>query len=375
MTKRLFLTAIVALMALASAYAQREHYTSETSLAEQLKLIKEKQDRFNLYLNTHFSADMMWDNEDFQRAKFNGKQLRIEARGNINDKISYRLLQRLNTSNDATRAYDNLPLSIDVAGIGVQLSEKVSLFLGKQCTAYGGVEFDFNPIVVYEFADMIEYSPSFMTGANLIFRPVETQKFQLQILNARTGTLEETYPWIPKEKLVDSKAPILGTVNWSGRVTSFWNTLWSYSYMMQTDKHAQHYFALGNELKFGLFSGYLDAMYSREGLNAKPLIPVVENAEYLSFIAKLSCRVLPKWNIFVKGMYETGFQGKDRWFDGELMRSSYGYFAGVEYFPHWENLRFFLTYVGRAYVHKFDSKLDDNTNRLSLGFIYQIPLF
>ena len=41
MTKRLFLAAIVALMTLMSAYAQREHYTSDTSLAEQLKLIKE----------------------------------------------------------------------------------------------------------------------------------------------------------------------------------------------------------------------------------------------------------------------------------------------------------------------------------------------
>lgn len=375
MTRNQVFFILIALLSFSNVQAQREHYTSETSLAEQLRLIKEKQDRFNLYLNTHFSADMMWDNTDFQRAKFNGKQLRMEARGSINDKISYRLLQRLNTSNDATRAYDNLPLSIDVAGIGIAFSDKFSMFLGKQCTAYGSVEFDFNPIVVYEFADMIEYSPSFMTGVNFIYRPVETQKFQFQVLNARTGTLEDTYPWIPKDKLVDSKAPILGTVNWTGRVSSFWNTMWSYSYMMQTDKHAQHYIALGNELNFGMFSGYFDAMYSREGLNAKPLIPIAENAEYLSFIGKLSCRVHPKWNIFVKAMYETAFEGGDQWLEGKLMRSAYGYFAGVEYYPYWENLRFFLTYVGRTYVHDFNNKLDNNTNRLSLGFIYQLPLF
>lgn len=375
MIYRLILISIVALSSISPLSAQREHYTSDTSLSEQIKLIKEKHDKFNLYLNTQFGTDITWQSGEFQRMKFNGRQLRIEAKGHLNEKVSYRLLQRLNTTTDATGAFDNLPGAIDVAGIGLELSEKFSLFLGKQCTAYGGVEFDFNPIVVYEFADMIEHSPSFMTGINLIFRPIDTQKFQLQLLNARTRSLSETYPQASEVTLKDTKLPLLGTINWTGKVTDFWNAMWSYSYMTQTADHAQHYIALGNELRFGSISGYFDAMYSHEGLNAKPLIPIAENAEYLSFIAKLSTRIHPMWNIFVKGMYETAYDAGEGWFKGKLMRSSFGYFAGVEYYPYKENLRFFLSYIRRAYVHNFNSNLDYNTDRIALGFIYQLPIF
>ncbi|MDO4771174.1 porin [Porphyromonas sp.] len=373
--KRLILIILSVFLPIGTSFAQREHYTSEMSLAEQLRLIKQKQDMFNLYINTQFAADMMWDNDDFQGAKFNGRQLRLEAKGQVTDMISYRLLQRLNTSNDASNSYDNLPLSIDVAGIGVKLSDKFSLFLGKQCAAYGGVEFDFNPIVVYEFADMIEYTPGFMTGVNLIFRPTDMQRLQFQLLNARTGSLESTYPWITKTPLRDEKISLVGTVNWTGRVTSFWNTMWSYSYMNQTKDHALHYIALGNEFRFGPVSAYLDALYSREGLNSKPLIPVEEDVEYYSLITKIGCRVHPKWNIFVKGMYEIGAKGQDKWFDPDPTRYSYGYFAGVEYYPYVENFRFFLTYIGRSYIHDFNYRLDNSTNRLSLGFIYQLPVF
>lgn len=54
-------------------------------------------------------------------------QLRIEAKGNINNWLSYRYRQRLNRSNDANGMIDNLPTSIDYAGIGIQLNDQFSL--------------------------------------------------------------------------------------------------------------------------------------------------------------------------------------------------------------------------------------------------------
>ena len=76
-------------------------------------------------------------------------------KGNINDWLSYRYRQRLNRGNDGSGNIDNVPTSIDYAGIGVKL-DKFSFFAGKQCTAYGGIEFDVNPIDIYEYSDMIE---------------------------------------------------------------------------------------------------------------------------------------------------------------------------------------------------------------------------
>ncbi len=47
-------------------------------------------------------------------------QLRIEAKGNITDRIYYRYRQRLNRANNA-QSLDNLPTSIDYAAVGFML--------------------------------------------------------------------------------------------------------------------------------------------------------------------------------------------------------------------------------------------------------------
>ncbi|HBX19452.1 MAG TPA: hypothetical protein DEF88_03260, partial [Porphyromonadaceae bacterium] len=58
-------------------------------------------------------------------------------------------------------------------------------------------------------------------------------------------------------------------------------------------------------------------------------------------------------------------------------RTSLGYFTGIEYYPMKTNLHFFLTYVGRSfqYAPKAVASEDYHTNRISLGFIYQLPMF
>ncbi len=376
---RVLTIVILALLSSWNALAQREHYTGDPSFAEQAGLTNQGQERLRVYLNTHMTADAGWgipkagSKDQF---RFKAKQLRIEAKGVINDLLSFRWLQRLNSSNDATHAIDNLPMSIDVAGLGVTLSDKVSLFLGKQCAAFGGVEFDFNPIEVYEFADMIEYTPCFMTGASFTYDVTPVHRIHLQVLNARNSSLSRTYPEVASALLEDTYFPLLYSFYWSGQATSFWKTMWSYSYATQTKRHGMHYIALGNEFKFGQFGAYLDVMYSREGLNSKPLIPVVEHAEYYSYTLKLNYRLSPKWNIFAKGMYETAEAGDpDKWWDSKRMRTAYGYVGGVEYYPMEDNLRFFFTYVGRSYRFDVPHTSDYSTNRLSLGFIYQLPLF
>ena len=120
-------------------------------------------------------------------------QLRIEAKGNINNWLSYRYRQRLNRSNDANGMIDNLPTSIDYAGIGIKLNDQFSLFAGKQCAAYGGIEFDLNPIDIYQYSDMIDYMSNFMTGLNVGYNITPEQQLNLQILNSRNSSFDNTY--------------------------------------------------------------------------------------------------------------------------------------------------------------------------------------
>lgn len=75
-------------------------------------------------------------------------------------------------------------------------------------------------------------------------------------------------------------------------------------------------------------------------------------------------------------MYETAASGNSaKWFDGEMTRKSYGYYAGVEYYPLRDsNLHFFLTYVGRSYKMMSEDFTNSN-HKVLLGFIYQLKMF
>ena len=87
-------------------YAQK--FSPNTPLFEELTDVKKKTDKFNLYLNMQGSFDAHFQN-GFQEGDFNMHQLRIEAKGNINNWLSYRYRQRLNRSNDGNNMIDNLP--------------------------------------------------------------------------------------------------------------------------------------------------------------------------------------------------------------------------------------------------------------------------
>lgn len=382
----------------------RAHTTSEfmsnqpshhhKSLIEEVTGIKMKTDKFNLFLNMQGTADLNF-NKGFDQAKFNMPQFRIEAKGNITPWLSYRWRQRLNRSNDGGNMLDNMPTSIDIAGIGVNVTDKFSFFAGKQCAAYGGIEFDINPIEIYEYSDMIDNMNNFMTGINLTYDVLPTQQFNVQILDSRNNRSVKEFYGVDVE---DSKMPLLYTFNWNGNFADIYKTRWSASYMQEARGEKMFYLALGNQLDLGNFSGFFDFMYSNEDLDRKGIMSTMVNAgaedgtdfinaggRYTSYVMKLNYRFNPKWNAFVKGMFETAELGKN-YKEGEnefakgKYRNSFGYFGGVEYYPMADsNLHFFLTYVGRSYRYKDVAKElgfeNYNTSRLSLGFIYQLPLF
>ena len=360
-----------------------EKFLENKTLFEEITGVKKKTDKFNLYLNMNMSYDAMDGYSDPVKNKFNVRQLRIEAKGNVNDWLSYRWRQRLNRSNAQGNNIDNAPTSIDIAGIGVKLSDKWSIFAGKQCAAYGGIEFDLNPIEIYEYSDMIDYMSNFMTGLNIGYDFAAGQQLNFQVLNSLNGTFAETYGDV--EYAEASKTPLVYTLNWNGNFNNVFKTRWSASIMNQAKGEKMTYFALGNELSLGKFGMFLDFMYSKEDIDRKRILTSMlgggaslPGAEYMSIVTKLNYRFTPNWNVFVKGMYETASLDKEvgEFEDGKY-RTSLGYFAGLEYYPmENSNLHFFLTYVGRKYNYTNKVDLQDyDTNRVSVGFIYQLQMF
>ena len=382
--KKLFVLLLLALCVI-GVNAQEEK-----SLYEQISGVKKKTDKFNLYMNMNGSFDAMFDADGFNQGKFNMRQLRIESKGNVNEWLSYRWRQRLNRPNNGGGMIDNLPTSIDIAGIGIKLGDNFSLFAGKQCAAYGGFEFDANPIEIYEYSDMIEYMSNFMTGINIGYDFLEGQQLNFQVLNSLNGPFTDMYHFTPELmetlKLENTKLPLVYTLNWNGNFGNIFKTRWSASLMSQAEGKNLYYYALGNELTLGNFNIYFDFMLSNDDIDRGGIITEmigfeddhnVYNTSYMSLVTKLNYRFASKWNVFVKGMYETASVTEaTETIEKGKYRTSFGYLGGLEYYPMESNLHFFLTYVGRTYKYEERANHDDySTNRVSVGFIYQLPMF
>ena len=395
MKKLMFMLLILG--SIQGVYAQRteksKKFMVDKTLFEELTDVKKKSDKFNLYLNMQGGFDANF-RDGFEEGAFKMRQLRIEMKGNINNWLSYRYRQRLNRSNDGGGMIDNVPTSIDYAGIGIKLNNRFNLFAGKQCTAYGGIEFDLNPIDIYEYSDIIENMSNFMTGLNIGYNLTSTQQLNLQILNSRNGSFDSTYGITENEEgklpdLKSGKLPLVYTLNWNGTFNDIFKTRWSASILNEAKSKNMYYYALGNELNLDKFNMFLDFMYAQEGIDrngtitgivGRPSGHNVFDTGYLSVVTKLNYRFLPKWNVFVKGMYETASVTKSTEDIAKgNYRTSWGYLAGVEYYPMETNLHFFLTYVGRSYNFTSRAKIlgqeNYSTNRISVGVIWQMPVF
>lgn len=382
--KKLF--SFLSILCVASvAFAQE----NEKSLFERVAKVEKKQDWFNLYLNMHgsFDAKFNYNEKGFNQGAFYMRQFRIEATGQVNDWLWYRWRQRLNRSNDGDGLIDNLPTSIDYAAIGVRFNKNLSLFAGKQGVAYGGFEYDANPIEIYQYSEMIENMSNFMTGITLTYDFNPDQQLAFQILDSRNYSQENTYG----ANLQESRLPLVYTLNWNANMfDKKWQTRYSASIMEEVHGKYMYYIALGNQFNFSKECNmYFDIMNSFEEVDRKGIITKLcgevdghnaYNAMYNSFVAKVNYRFLPKWNFFAKGMFELASVYKA---EGALKAGNYrttlGYIGGIEYYPMESNLHFYLAFVGQSHMFtkkiKTFSKDNYNTQRLSIGMIYKLPMF
>lgn len=365
----------------------------EQTLFERVTKMEKQNDWFNLYMNMHGAFDAKFNQDGrngLSQGAFNMRQLRIEAKGNVTSWLSYRWRQRLNRSNDGNGMIDNLPNSIDYAGIGIKFNEKFSLFAGKQAAAYGGFEYDLNPIEIYQYSEMINNMSNFMTGVTLNYDVTPNQQFQFQILDSRNGSQEDTYG----AGLEESRLPLVYSFAWNANMfNNRWQTRWSASIMEETHGKYMYYFALGNQFNFSpRCNMYIDLMSSTEQLDRKGIMTNIfggramfgghnmYNTMYNSLVTKVNYRVVPKWNIFAKGMLESAavYESEGNAAEGNY-RTSIGYIAGVEYYPMDTNLHFYLAFIGQSHFFTERAKVlgnsDYSTQRVSLGFIYQLPLF
>lgn len=332
--------------------------------------------KFNMYFNFQTSLDAERIGENDLTTKFQARQLRLEVRGDLTERIFYRFRHRLNKSNAAV-SLDNLATATDMMYAGFRLNEKWTATVGKMCQMWGGYEFDLNPMNIYEYSDFLQNMDNFMLGAMITYTPNPNHEFNLQITDVRNDSFKNIYG--SPIGIKASNTPLAYIFNWNGNLfDSLIQTRWGAGLQSEADGYTNTLVMLGTKLNLPKFQMFLDYMMANDQLDRLCYTPNskdnndkilgIKDAKYSSFVLKAEYQPAPEWNIFAQGLYETA--------NSSLANNEFkgiGYFAGVEYLPFKEqDLRFFLAYIGRS---RDKNSAVENTNRVSVGMMYRIKAF
>lgn len=355
--------------------------------------------------NTQFGLENAFSNQgldymDYTGSRFRFEQFRMEFRGQIHKKVYFRFRNRYTKTTDV-QSIDHLYGSVDLAYIRVTLSDKWNLSLGKMCADWGGIEFDMNPIDIYEYSDIIEMADNFLTGVGVSYQFHKNHAFTFQALDSRTKSFDELYGEQPN--ITVSKFPLMLVGNWRGSLfDGKFNTIWSYSIFSEAENVFMNYIALGNQLRLGKFTIEYDFKWSLEDLDRTTIVTStvpdviirgtdtlnypysVRNTVYTSHWMHLYYRVSPKLNIAFVGMVDfANWTGGDA--DPEKntdkIRTALGYIPTIEYYPFKDlNLRFYANWVGRIYSYSDYAKdwlgaKDYSTGRFTIGFVSPLGIF
>lgn len=370
------------------------------SIHERITKLEKKNDMFNLYFN--YAASFQAEHNslsDEWGTKFANKQLRIEIKGNLTDKLYYRLRHRLNKATDA-KGEDNFAKATDIMMVGYNFNDKLSISGGKMCQIWGGFEFDENPMYIYQYSDMVDYMDNFMAGVTVSYKPIPTQEIAVEISNSYNGKFADEYGdeavVVNNDEahaLQKSKNPLTYIINWNG---SFFdgklNTRWAWGLQTQAKGKYSRMLTLGQQLNLPKFQWYFDYMGAFDALDRLKIATnelrdaldvgdgdagnvYLGKVHYNSFITKANWQFAPSWNLMLKGMYETASVTKMERFKN--YRKSFGYMGSIEYYPaKQQDFRLFLAYVGRKYDYSTKCGLKDyNTDRIELGFMYRIKAY
>lgn len=369
------------------------------SIHERITKLEKKNDMFNLYFN--YAASFQAEHNslsDEWGTKFANKQLRIEIKGNLTDKLYYRLRHRLNKATDA-KGEDNFAKATDIMMVGYNFNDKLSISGGKMCQIWGGFEFDENPMYIYQYSDMVDYMDNFMAGVTVSYKPIPTQEIAVEISNSYNGKFADEYGDEAvvvnndeAQALLKSKNPLTYIINWNG---SFFdgklNTRWAWGLQTQAKGKYSRMLTLGQQLNLPKFQWYFDYMGAFDDLDRLKIATnelrdafdggdapgnvYLGKVHYNSFITKANWQFAPSWNLMLKGMYETASVTKMEQFKN--YRKSFGYMGSIEYYPaKQQDFRLFLAYVGRKYDYSTKCGLKDyNTDRIELGFMYRIKAY
>ena len=216
----------------------------------------------NIYFisNMRFAFENNFDKGNYTGSRFRMQEWRPEILGQVYPGVSFRVRLSL-FPNPNTSSTDNLKRNIDFLSVSVKMSPKLYLTLGKMISEWGGYEIDQNPINLYLFNDIVNFSDLFLTGAKLDYKASANHTISAQVLNANTRTFNEMYGTIPG--VTASKFPLAFLTQWRGTFAGGkFQTLYSYNLFTQAKGKQVNMFTLGNQLKLDKWKVQYDFKYA-----------------------------------------------------------------------------------------------------------------
>ena len=346
----------------------------------------------NMNVEFYTSGAANFTDGKLDETAFKLNRVRMEVLGTLKKMFFYHFRQAFN-NNTTPESLDNIASSIEYALIGWDTSDKFKLTFGKQFFALGGYEYYVSAISVREYSEFNNNSPAYLAGVSGTIELSPSQELIVQLLNSRNGSYEHTFAHGLPEGVGKSKAPLMATLNWNGsfvdktiqlRYAAAWGQL--------AEKKNVYYLTAGNIYEKGPALAYVDVMYSNEDLDSKGIIsrlqgapvanPVTaENLGYFSVIANLDYRIHSHWNLYVKGAYETARVNKSNGpFEKGLYCTNWNLQACAEYLPIKNmDLKIFAHWLYKG--HHLEQRAKalgaecPNTQRISLGVVYVMPVF
>lgn len=387
--KRIFLL-LAMLLPLSAAAQYDEPCDSITSIVERV-MDKKIKATFNVDFCT--SLNGYFTEGDFDGASLKLNRLRLDLKGGISEQFSFRVRQSFNKSY-SKNSTENVPNSLEYANIQWHPNPGFKLTVGKQFLAIAGYEALANSMYVREFADFndnLNFYRLGITGAIKLDQE-RNHELQLQVANNRGGTDADIYTYGLPAGIEPTKLPFITSVCWNGYFDDkAWNLIYAASVAPVAKGKNLYYLSCGNIYEKGPIFAYLDVMYSREEIDTQQritslqsggLVPVtVQNAEYLSFIAKFEYKFNSKWSAYVKGAYETsGIFEENGIFGAGRYMTNWNAQASVEWVPFEKDKGFklFAHYLYKGYSLEgpaaFLNTYVPDIQRVSLGAIYAIPV-
>ncbi len=279
---------------------------------------------------------------------FQGDYLNLHIMGQISDRLSFRIRQRLNKKIEDTNPFN----ATDFLWLKWQPSPKWSFTFGKQAIMLGGYEVDSAPIDVYYYgaftSNLYQY---YAFGVSAAFHPAPGQSIAVQFIPSPISPVtQNAYSY---------------NLYWNGHILPHWKTVWSYNLVEDMYARKMNYLVLGNKFELGALVVDLD-LIDRASFHQKNFL------SDWSVIVK-AILTLGKWNLCTKVGYErndaANVDANGISYDLTLPAGNnylYGG-AGVEYFPLGnENLRIHAAYFRDNH---------DDLNNFDIGVTWRFNIY